>query len=160
MPAGRQQLSPGLASFNKLCTAKHSKAQRGSQIGCQSCDRLNLSHCATHSLSRCAAGMLGGVVNVLLRPVFNLLHLSGTHGLLFHMHLPFSASDLYHQAFWGALWGLLLCVPLHKYLRYFWARAFLFGALLPTTSATASLELAVMGGAKRARAEAQHRPQT
>lgn len=73
------------------------------------------------------AGFLGGIINVLLRPVFNVLHLSGAHGLLFHAHLPFTAAELYHQAFWGALWGLMLCAPLHKYLRYFWARAFLFG---------------------------------
>ena len=71
---------------------------------------------------------------MLLRPIFNLLHLSGQHGFLFHLHLPLTANDLYHQAFWGALWGLLLCLPLHKYLRNFWARAFLLGAFCPSCS--------------------------
>lgn len=67
-------------------------------------------------------------MNVLLRPLFSVLHLAGPHGVLITLPLAFTSADIYHQVFWGALWGVMLCLPLHKFIRGFWARAFLLGA--------------------------------
>lgn len=70
-------------------------------------------------------------MNVVLRPLFSALHLAGARGLLISLVLPVTAADVYHQAFWGGLWGITLCAPLHKVIKSFWARAFLLGAPLP-----------------------------
>eukprot|EP01025_Chloroclados_australasicus_P006221 TRINITY_DN12020_c1_g2_i2.p1 TRINITY_DN12020_c1_g2~~TRINITY_DN12020_c1_g2_i2.p1 ORF type:complete len:340 (-),score=15.39 TRINITY_DN12020_c1_g2_i2:65-943(-) len=88
--------------------------------------RVMRLHLTIVSACVCAGG-LGGVINVLLRPLWTLLHLAGSHGLLTSLRLPFSAGEIYHQAFWGALWGLIFLAPLHRTVKNFWLRSVIYG---------------------------------
>ena len=55
--------------------------------------------------------------------------LSHVTRLYFDCAGPWQAG-LYHNGFWGALWGLALMVPWHKYLSPWTLRAFVIGKLV------------------------------
>ncbi|BDA46518.1 hypothetical protein COCOBI_08-6120 [Coccomyxa sp. Obi] len=72
-----------------------------------------------------AAGALGGFFNFLIAPLFGALHITTALGV--HIAPALVKADLYSKVFWGGIWGFLFILPLRKYIKSWWARAFIFG---------------------------------
>ncbi|KAK9847605.1 hypothetical protein WJX84_011101 [Apatococcus fuscideae] len=73
------------------------------------------------------AGLIGGVINFLVAPLFAELHILSLFGV--NISPTFSKAGLYHNGFWGALWGVAFMVPWHKYFGSWSLRAFIIGLL-------------------------------
>lgn len=72
-------------------------------------------------------GLIGGVINALVAPLFGELHILSLFGV--RLTPALTKAGLYHNGFWGALWGLAFMVPWHKYLSPWSLRAFVVGLL-------------------------------
>ncbi|KAK9838240.1 hypothetical protein WJX84_012153 [Apatococcus fuscideae] len=84
-------------------------------------------------------GLIGGVINALVAPLFGELHILSLFGVSLTPEL--TKAGVYHNGFWGALWGLALMVPWHKYLSPWTLRAFVIGLLPAAVQLFAHLPL-------------------
>mmetsp|Transcript_18824 Transcript_18824/g.52498 ORF Transcript_18824/g.52498 Transcript_18824/m.52498 type:complete len:161 (+) Transcript_18824:148-630(+) len=76
------------------------------------------------------AGIVGGIFNFLIAPLFGALHITTACGV--EIAPPLDKLDLYSKVFWGGVWGLVLLEPfLKRCIPSIWIRALLYG-LLPS----------------------------
>ena len=62
--------------------------------------------------------------------IFEFLRLSGDKGWITRLHEHDNDTALHymqHRIMWGAFWGLVFCMPLHKRIGNFWLRCTAFG---------------------------------
>lgn len=82
----------------------------------------------------CFGGAFGGFINALAEPVFEFFRIAGTNGFATHLHDPDADGAVAyasHRVVWGAIWGLMFLIPMHRKVANFWLRSLIF-ALIPT----------------------------